>query len=977
MQLSRLKISLFICSALFSSSAWANESVNLQLRWHHQFQFAGYYAALEKGYYANAGLDVSITEGSPEHEVINEVLEQHAQYGVTNSDLLYRRLQGLPLVALAAMFQHSPSVLLTRKDISSPSDLIGKHVMMVEKKGDADFLAMFLNAGINKELILLQPMSFDLQDFISGKTDAFHSYLTDQPYYLKQHAIPYNVINPRNYGVDFYGDILFTTEDEIKHHPDRVKAFRQASIDGWNYALAHPNEIIDLLINKYHVEKSRSHLEFEAETMRPLIISELIEIGHMNPARWEAMAETFAKVGMIDRATIHERLDDFIYDSDIKFDKGKLRDYLGIAFIAACVLSFVFLLLIIAYKSVRLENLRRRKIARVLLRQSNDLALHNQILKAMGSNTMSLQKLQSLLTELAIGIEVQYSSMICSILLLDNATGKLLLGSAPSLPEYYNQVIESIVIGDEVGSCGSAAFRGERVIVEDILNHPHWQKFSELAHLANLRSCWSQPIKNSHDQVLGIISIYRRYISKPLPTELVLIEQYANLVMLMIERYHSDTKIQKLAFYDPLTDLPNRRLLYDRLCQGIEQGRRENKRMALLMMDLDRFKAVNDNLGHAAGDELLVQVARRIQNRLREVDTVARLGGDEFIVLLRDISQIDDAARVADTIVADLSLPFVLTQSDNVQIGASIGISLYPEHGENPELLIDHADTALYHAKDAGRGCFAYFSQDLTRAVRERIELENRLRRAIENQELCLYYQAQVDILSGEIIGAEALVRWLDPDKGLIMPDEFIPLAEETGLIEKMGEWVVYEACYQGKKWLDKGITNLTLAVNVSPVQFRRTDLNKLVTSALQRTGFPANCLELELSESGLMENQEKVLTILTNLREQGVKLAIDDFGTGYSSLAYLKCFPVNALKIDKSFIDDIPELKDDREITATIIAMGKILGFKVLAEGVETQAQLDFLKEKGCDVYQGYIKSKPLPADEFLKLLRENNKND
>jgi GAF domain-containing protein len=235
--------------------------------------------------------------------------------------------------------------------------------------------------------------------------------------------------------------------------------------------------------------------------------------------------------------------------------------------------------------------------------------------------------------------------MICSILLLDNATGKLLLGSAPSLPEYYNQVIESIVIGDEVGSCGSAAFRGERVIVEDILNHPHWQKFSELAHLANLRSCWSQPIKNSHDQVLGIISIYRRYISKPLPTELVLIEQYANLVMLMIERYHSDTKIQKLAFYDPLTDLPNRRLLYDRLCQGIEQGRRENKRMALLMMDLDRFKAVNDNLGHAAGDELLVQVARRIQNRLREVDTVARLGGDEFIVLLRDISQIDDAAH--------------------------------------------------------------------------------------------------------------------------------------------------------------------------------------------------------------------------------------------------------------------------------------------------------------------------------------------
>ncbi|MEN9757085.1 MAG: hypothetical protein RL755_1272 [Pseudomonadota bacterium] len=975
MQFSRLKLSLLIYTAFSSSGAWANEQVNLQLRWHHQFQFAGYYAALEKGYYANAGLDVSITEGSPEREVLNEVLEQHAQYGVTNSDLLYKRLQGSPVVALAAMFQHSPSVLLTHKSISSPSDLIGKRVMMVEKTGDADFLAMFLNEGINKDLMILQPMSFDLQDFISGKTDAFHSYLTDQPYYLKQHAIPYNVINPRNYGVDFYGDILFTTEDEIKHHPERVKAFRQASIDGWNYALAHPDEIIELLINQYHVEKSRGHLAFEADAMRPLIVPDLIEIGHMNPARWQAMAEIFAKVGMIDSAIIRERLNDFMYDSDIKFDKEKLNDYLSIAFIAVLFLSFIFLLLIIAYKSVRRENLQRRKIARILLRQSNDLALHNQILKAMGSNTMSFQKLQSLLSDLLIGIEAQYPSMICSVLLLDNATGKISLGAAPSLPEFYNQAIDSIIIGDNVGSCGSAAFRGERVIIEDILIHPNWQAFAELAEKADLRSCWSQPIKNSHDQVLGTFAIYRRYVSTPKSTELVLIEQYANLVMLIIERYRSDTKIQKLAFYDSLTDLPNRRLLYDRLCQGIEQGRRENKRMALLMMDLDKFKAVNDNFGHAAGDELLVQVARRIQNRLREVDTVARLGGDEFIVLLRDISQVDDAARVAETIVADLSLPFTLTQSDDVQIGASIGISLYPEHGENPELLIDHADTALYHAKDAGRGCFAYFSEDLTRAVRERIELENRLRRAIENQELRLYYQAQVDVLSGDIVGAEALVRWLDPDKGLILPDDFIALAEETGLIEKIGEWVVYEACYQGKKWLDKGVTNLTLAVNVSPVQFRRTDLNKLVMSALQHSGFPPSCLELELTESGLMENQEKVITILNSLREQGVKLAIDDFGTGYSSLAYLKCFPVNALKIDKSFIDDIPELKDDMEITATIIAMGKILGFKVLAEGVETQAQLDFLKQKGCDVYQGYIKSKPLPADDFLKLLRETNK--
>lgn len=971
---SRLKISTFVCGTLFSCSVWSAEALNLQLRWHHQFQFAGYYAALEKGYYANAGLDVTITEGSPDHDVLNEVMRQRAQYGVTNSDLLYKRLQGAPFVALAAIFQHSPSVLLTHKDITSPSDLIGKRVMMVEEKGDADFLAMFSNEGIDKNAIIFQPMSFNLQDFISGKTDAFHSYLTDQPYFLKQHAIAYNIINPRNYGVDFYGDILFTTEDEIKQHPERVKAFRQASIKGWEYALAHPDEMIDLLVNHYHVDKSRGHLAFEAQAMRPLIVPDLIEIGHMNPARWQAMADTFAKVGMIDAAVIPERLRDFMYDSDIKLDKIKLKDYLLLGFLFIGLLSLIFFLLIIAYKSVRHENLQRRRTTQRLRNQSNDLALHNRILKAMGSDTMSSQKLKMLLNELVVGIEAQHPSILCAVLLLDDAAGPFSLGAAPSLPDFYHQAIERLVMEENVSSCASATLRGERVMVEDILTHPDWLALRELTTLANIRACWSQPIKNSHDKVLGVIAVYGREIGAPKPAEIILIEQYANLVTLIIERYHSDTKIQKLAFYDPLTDLPNRRLLYDRLCQGIEQGRRENKRMALLMMDLDRFKAVNDNLGHAAGDALLVQVARRIQSRLRETDTVARLGGDEFIVLLRDISQIDDAARVAEALVADLSTPFVLSQSDDVQIGASIGISLYPEHGENPELLIDHADTALYHAKDAGRGCFAYFSQALTRAVRERIELENRLRRAIENQELRLYYQPQVDIMSGTIIGAEALVRWLDPERGLILPDAFIALAEETGLIEKIGEWVINEACYQGKQWLDKGISALTLAVNVSPVQFRRTDLNALVMNALQRSGFPASCLELELTESSLMASQEKVIELLSRLQKQGIKLAIDDFGTGYSSLAYLKCFPMNALKIDKSFIDDIPELKDDMEITATIIAMGKILGFRVLAEGVETQAQLDFLKEKGCDVYQGYFKSPPLPAEAFLTLLRENH---
>jgi diguanylate cyclase (GGDEF)-like protein/PAS domain S-box-containing protein len=436
------------------------------------------------------------------------------------------------------------------------------------------------------------------------------------------------------------------------------------------------------------------------------------------------------------------------------------------------------------------------------------------------------------------------------------------------------------------------------------------------------------------------------------------------------ERKAAEEQIKQLAFYDPLTQLPNRRLLQERLKHGIDVERRDGKQLALLMLDLDRFKSVNDSMGHLAGDELLQQVAERITNRLREVDMVARLGGDEFIVLLEDIAHPEDAARVAEDIIADLSKPFCMDQGEDIQISASIGISLYPQHGGSPQLLMDHADAALYQAKDAGRGCFAYFSEDLTIAARERIALELRLRKAIEQQDLRVFYQPQVDIASGRIVGAEALVRWADPVDGLIPPIRFIPIAEETGLILAIGEWVLRETCRQGRQWLDAGLPPLNLAVNVSPHQFRRSDICSLVATVLSETGFPAHQLELEITESGLMENQGNATEILNSLRAQGIRLAIDDFGTGYSSLAYLKHFPLDLLKIDKSFIDDIPHLEDDMEIASSIIAMGHILGFKVLAEGVETPEQLAFLQEKGCDMYQGYFQSKPMPAEEFAEFL-------
>ncbi len=448
------------------------------------------------------------------------------------------------------------------------------------------------------------------------------------------------------------------------------------------------------------------------------------------------------------------------------------------------------------------------------------------------------------------------------------------------------------------------------------------------------------------------------------------INQYIGVFADITQLKASEAQLDFIAHHDALTALPNRLKLFFRLEHAIDVAKRDHKQLALLMLDLDRFKDVNDSFGHLAGDQLLQLVATRLTTRLRDIDTVSRLGGDEFTVLLENISHAQDAARIAQEIIDDFSHPWAIPNCGEVLIGVTIGISLYPQYGDTPELLLQQADTALYKAKESGRNRFAYFSNEFTRDARERIEMEARLRRGIAQNELRVYYQPQIDIISGAIIGAEALVRWQDPVEGLIQPNRFIAMAEQTGLIAMLGAWVLKEACRQGKQWLDQGFQPLILAVNVSPYQLRQSNINTLVADILSETQFPAEYLELELTEGSLMERQTEIVELLIKLRAQGVRLAIDDFGTGYSSLAYLKRFPLDVLKIDKSFIDDIPHHKDDMEIAATIIAMGHTLGFNVLAEGVETHEQLAFLRKQGCHSYQGYLKSRPLPANEFVEFL-------
>ncbi|NTU80350.1 MAG: bifunctional diguanylate cyclase/phosphodiesterase, partial [Chloroflexales bacterium] len=382
---------------------------------------------------------------------------------------------------------------------------------------------------------------------------------------------------------------------------------------------------------------------------------------------------------------------------------------------------------------------------------------------------------------------------------------------------------------------------------------------------------------------------------------------------------------------------------------------------------LDRFKNINDSLGHPAGDEVLVAIAHRLKERLRISDTIARLGGDEFVVLLEDLQGSEEAAAVAYKLIDLLGEPFTLAGGQEIYAGGSIGISIGPDDADSATRLIRNADTAMYQAKANGGATFQFYTESMTRAVNLRLELEGRLRRALERQEFVLHYQPQIDLATGRTIGVEALIRWYQPEQGLISPAQFIPVAEETGLIGPIGEWVLRSACAQVQAWRDDGHSELTLSVNLSPRQFRQLGLVRMIQAALAESGLPASQLELEITEGAVMEHPEQAIATLQVLREQGVRLAIDDFGTGYSSLSYLQRFALNKLKIDRSFIKELPNKARDASIAATIIAMAHNLGLEVLAEGVESAEQLAWLRAHRCDAAQGYLFSRPLPAEQLL----------
>lgn len=579
--------------------------------------------------------------------------------------------------------------------------------------------------------------------------------------------------------------------------------------------------------------------------------------------------------------------------------------------------------------------------------------------------------LESILRQLAHWVEAQGHVGLASILLLDDSGKTIGQSIAPSLPDDYCRALIGVDIGPRAGSCGTAMFLNQTIEVTDIATDPLWDDYRDLALGVGLKACWSTPITTQSNQVLGSFAIYFREVRGPSEEQRVLIASAVHLAGIAIDRARAEARIQYMAHHDELTGLPNRSLLQDRIDGAIESAKRRQSRTAVLMIDLDRFKHVNDSLGHQTGDVLLKEVAGRLQRCVRSSDTIARLGGDEFVISLPDIGFDTTASTVAAKIMHELEAPFFV-RNQPLKLGASIGISLFPEDGDSAHDLLRTADTAMYSAKKSGRGQYCYFTHELNQAAHEHLVLLSQLQHAIRNDEFELYFQPLYRLSDNRLTGAEALLRWNHPDRGLLAPGEFMYLLEEHGLMVEVGHWVLQTACAEAAKWHQQGLP-CRVSVNLAADQFYRGNVLQSVKTALATSGLVADQLLLEFTETVLLHHSDSIIAIMHQLKRLGVQLSLDDFGTGYSSLSYLHRFPVDQLKIDRSFISAIDEHPGAMDIVTSIIQLASSLGIQSVAEGLETRAQQQTLTALQCNFGQGYFLGHPMPAAEFASTLAQN----
>jgi diguanylate cyclase (GGDEF)-like protein/PAS domain S-box-containing protein len=580
------------------------------------------------------------------------------------------------------------------------------------------------------------------------------------------------------------------------------------------------------------------------------------------------------------------------------------------------------------------------------------------------------EPLEMILEALVLMVEDELTDIKGSVLLLDHEGIHLSHGAAPNLPAAYCRLIDGIAIGPKVGSCGTAAWRGKPVFVNDTQVDLLWEDFRVLAAQFGLRSCWSTPIMTSQGNVLGTFGLYSGAVREPTERELELVAVATHIAGIAIERKRAEDRIYFMAHHDDLTGLPNRAFLKENMAKILFKARRNGRKVTVAYVDLDNFKQVNDSRGHSAGDELLKELTARMVDSLRASDMVVRLGGDEFLLVFVHQSRHDTGiTRKLRELQKAIAQPVVVGNIE-VSVTSSIGVAAFPADGETPEELIASADAAMYKAKEHGRNRLQYHTHKPNAAGVMPLSEQEELRIAIGASQFFLEYQPQVDVASGRIVGVEALVRWRHPRHGMLPPGQFIPLAEESGLIIPLGLFVLNEACRQAKEWQAMGLPPITIAVNVSARQFSDPALAAHVTEALQASGLSPQWLELELTESTLMHDVPRALHVMQALKALGVRLSIDDFGTGYSSLAALKTFPFDRLKMDRSFVEALPRDETTVAIASAVISLARRLRLAVVAEGVETDEQLEFLRQSQCNEAQGFYFSRPVGAGEIAKIL-------
>ncbi|MFG0228148.1 EAL domain-containing protein [Achromobacter sp. 413638] len=590
--------------------------------------------------------------------------------------------------------------------------------------------------------------------------------------------------------------------------------------------------------------------------------------------------------------------------------------------------------------------------------------LQRRVLQAMVNEASVTEVMNMVCRE----VERLAPEVLTTVLRVDDA-GRLRPLAAPSLPPAFSDALDGEPIGPQCGACGTSAFLGRPVIVPDIATDPLWDGYRHLPLPDDIKSCWSSPIKSSDGRVIGTFGFYFRERRLPDDFHHRLVDVCVYLCALALEREEARARIRQLAFYDELTGLPNRNLLLAQSEQAIARAEAERKRVAVLFLDLDRFKQVNDTLGHPIGDALLREVALRLRRLARATDIVGRLSGDEFVMLLPDFEH-GRLTAAAEHILVALAQPFGVG-GITLNPSVSIGISVFPENGRDMDTLLRHADMAMYQAKTAGGNRISFFSAEMNRQAQERLALEAALRDALEGRALRLHYQPQVGLRNGSLYGVEALARWRHPTLGEISPARFVPLAEECGLIGDLGDWALREACSQLATWRHNGLRVPSVSVNLSATNFHNLNLPRMIAATLAEFGLAPGDLMLEITEGVVLDATAGTLRTIAELHRLGVRLSMDDFGTGYSSLGHLRRLIVDELKLDRSFVQGLESDDAARALTSAVIRIGESLSLPVVAEGIENEEQRRFLIEQGCAAGQGFLFSPPLPANDLEQWLR------